>query len=90
MSQTNIPAAGPLEAVEPALSGAKEALTHLTRPEVLANTGAELAGLAAEVGRVALPIAGIAYLTVAGIKTLFGYPPDWMKKITGSSLNTAA
>lgn len=88
MPQNTLPTPGPLEAATSTpVDAVPETLKTLTRPEVIANTGAELGNLAVEVGRVALPIAGIAYLTVAGIKTLFGKPPNWVRSLTGQQKN---
>lgn len=89
MNPINAPISGLPEIAGKTAKAIAEVPQLLTRPEVIAETGAKLGGLALEVGKAALPIAGIAYLTVAGIKTLFGYPPNWIKSFA-PSLNKAA
>ena len=52
---------------------------------VINQTGNSLLKLSLSAGVTALSIAGIAALTVGGIQTMFGYPPNWVQGIAGRS-----
>lgn len=73
---TNIPAES--------LSGLPPPILPIERAHVIGQTTNTLGALKTELLPAVIsfaPIAAVTYLTVAGIQTLFGYPPGWVQAL---------